>query len=439
MKSFSDFSMVSHIKNLFDICRSITGNGARKTLNYFEKFHPELERIKFASFTKVFDWEIPLEWNIKDSYIEHIETGQQFAKFSDSNLHIVSYSEPINTIMDLEELKKHIHTLEDQPKWIPYVTSYYRKQCGFCLSEEAKQKLPKGNYKVVVDSKLEKGFLELSHCILEGKLKKEIFFSTYICHPSMANNELSGPVVTSQLLDYIKNKYPNPNFSYRFVFLPETIGSISYLSRYEDELLSNVISGFNVTCVGDDRSYSHVKSPYGNTLADKALEAGLSGLKNRKSYSFLERGSDERQYCSPGINLPLCTFCRSKFGEYPEYHTSADNLDVVNEKGLLGSFQVLKNIVDAFEICLFPKVLVKGEPQLGKRNLYPNLSKKQNSRRDSQSRMDIIAFCNGKNSIFEICNLTKLPLSAVIDELEILIKAGLIVENFNNQSTNGLI
>ena len=150
------------------------------------------------------------------------------------------------------------------------------------------------------------------------KSKDEIFFTSYLCHPSMANNELSGPVVTSQLLDYIKNNYPTPNFSYRFVFLPETIGSISYLSRYEDELLSNVISGFNVTCVGDDRSYSHVKSPYGNTLADKALEAGLSGLKNRKSYSFLERGSDERQYCSPGINLPLCTFCRSKFGEYTE-------------------------------------------------------------------------------------------------------------------------
>ena len=423
--------MMTHIKNLFGICRSITGDGARESLSYFEEYHPELERIKFASSAKVFDWEIPLEWNIKDGYIEHIESGQKFAQFSDSNLHIVGYSEPINQIMDLEKLLKNIHTLEDQPKLIPYVTSYYKKDWGFCLSEEIKQKLPKGKYKVVIDSKLEKGFLELSHCKLDGMLKQEIFFSTYICHPSMANNELSGPVVLSKLLDYIKEKYPNSKFTYRFVFLPETIGSIAYISRYEDELLSNVISGFNITCVGDDRNYSHVKSPYENTLADRALEAGLSGLKNKKSFSFLERGSDERQYCSPGINLPLCTFCRTKFGEYPEYHTSADNLEMVNEDGLLGSFQVLRNLVDAFEVCLFPKVVVKGEPQLGKRNLYPSLSKKQNSRRVSQSRMDIIAFCNGENSIFEICNITKLPLSEVITELEILIQAGLIIENFN--------
>ena len=210
--------------------------------------------------------------------------------------------------------------------------------------------------------------------------------------------------------------------------LPETIGSIAYLSRFLKEMKENIICGFNLSCVGDERAYSHVKSPYGNTLADKALSSALKGFDNVKVYSFLERGSDERQYCSPGIELPLCTFCRSKFGKYEEYHTSADDFSLVTENGLKGSLEILKTIVDAFELGLYPCLKTACEPQLGKRGLYPNISQIKNERHPAKTRMDILSYCNGKNSIFEICNLINLKLSTVLNELKILYSKD-VIEN----------
>ena len=241
----------------------------------------------------------------------------------------------------------------------------------------------------------------------------------------MANNELSGPVLSTALIQYIKSQYPNPEFTYRFVFIPETIGSITYLSKNIDKLKEKVICGFNLSCVGDDRAYSHVESRDGNNLADNALQASLIGLDNMVKYSFLERGSDERQYCAPGVDLPLCGFSRTKYGKYPEYHTSADNFDVVTIDGLNGSFSVISSIIDAFEIGLFPKNIIKCEPQLGKRDLYPTISQKGNNT-NLNTRMDVLAYADGNYNLFDISNKIRKNLKLVISEVMILEKHGLI-------------
>ena len=364
--------MIQWMKDMWLYPRSLTGYGTRKTLEYLKDINPELNIHSFKSGLKVFDWEIPDEWNIYDAYIEH-ESGQKFAEFSKNNLHILGYSNACNMEVTLFELLPHIYTQPDQPDVIPYVTSYYKDRWGFCMSENDKQELPDGKYRVIIDATKGAGSLELADLIINGQSNKEIFFSTYVCHPSMANNELSGPVLSSALIQYIKTKYPNPQYTYRFVFAPETIGSIIYLSEHIQPLKENVICGFNLSCVGDERAYSYIESRMGNTLADSALQAAMIDLDNVKKYSFLDRGSDERQYCSPGVDLPFCGFCRTKYGEFPEYHTSADNFDVVTSEGLEGSFNVMKSIIDAFEVRLFPKVSAFCEPQLGKYDLYPTL------------------------------------------------------------------
>lgn len=422
--------MLQWAKDLFTICRSITGEGTRQTLEFFRNINPELEFVAFKTGEKVFDWEIPQEWNINDAYIEH-ESGKRFAEFRKNNLHVLNYAAPIDQILKLEDLIDNIYTLPDQPRLIPYVTSYYSKRWGFCMSHEEKSRLPEGTYRVFIDSTLADGTLNLAHAVIKGKLSREIFFSSYVCHPSMANNELSGPVLLSALMRYVKQHYPERNFSYRFVLLPETIGSIAYLSHHHQVLKSNVHCGFNLSCVGDERAYSHVQSRFGNNLADKAIQAALRGLENVKTYTFLSRGSDERQYCAPGIDLPLCTFCRSKYGEYPEYHTDADNFDLVTAKGLAGSFDVMKAIIDAFEMDEYPSVCVLGEPQLGKRGLYPTLSMKD-SAASVATRMNFLAYADGKTSLFDISEIIRQPLNIVLDEYKFLKDAGLVESSLLN-------
>jgi len=241
----------------------------------------------------------------------------------------------------------------------------------------------------------------------------------------MANNELSGPVIATALIQYIRLMYNKPKYTYRFVFVPETIGSIAYLSEHIVELQDKVICGFNLSCVGDDRGYSYIESRMGESLADNALQAALIGLDNVKKYSFLERGSDERQYCAPGVDLPLCGFCRTKYGEYPEYHTSADNFNVVTEEGLNGAFDVIKSIIDAFEVCLLPKINVKCEPQLSNYGLRPNISQKTHIK-DIRTRSDFIAYADGMHNIFDISNKVKKNLKLIIAEARELEKHGLI-------------
>ncbi len=421
--------MIKWMKGMWNYPRSLTGHGTRKTLEYLKDINPELNIHSFKSGLKVFDWEIPDEWNIYDAYIEH-ESGQKFAEFSKNNLHILGYSTPCNMEVTLSKLLPHIYTQPDQPDVIPYVTSYYEDRWGFCMSENDKQKLPDGKYRVIIDATKGAGSLELADLIIKGQSNKEIFFSTYVCHPSMANNELSGPVLSSALIQYIKSQYPNPEYTYRFVFAPETIGSIIYLSEHIQLLKKNIICGFNLSCVGDERAYSYIGSRMGNTLADSALQAAMIDLDNVKKYSFLDRGSDERQYCAPGVDLPFCGFCRTKYEEFPEYHTSADNFDVVTSEGLEGSFNVMKSIIDAFEMKLYPKIVVKCEPQLGKRGLRPTISQKGHND-NANMRADFIAYSDGKHSLFDISIKIKRKLSKVISEALILKQNNLITLDDN--------
>tara|TARA_A100001011_G_scaffold108460_1_gene115066 strand:+ start:7720 stop:8976 length:1257 start_codon:yes stop_codon:yes gene_type:complete len=411
--------MYNWCKDLFPICRSITGDGLKKTLSYFEKINPSLKRLKFKSGKRVFDWTIPLEWKIKDAYIEHT-SGKRFAEFKKNNLHLVNFSMPTKLKLDKKNLLKKIHSHPKYKDAIPYVTSYYKKDWGFCLSENDKKKLPEGKYKVFINSKFIKGNLDISHAILKGKYKKEIFFSSYVCHPSMANNELSGPVVLNGLIKYIKKTYKTANFTYRFVLLPETIGSIAYLSRYKDILKKNMIMGFNLSCLGDNRAYSIIKGPDGKNLSFYALNALLRKKKNYKIYDFTERGSDERQYCAPGIDLPVIGFCRSKYGKYKEYHTSKDDLNIISDKSLNQSLDILKKLVDICELSLFPKTRILCEPNLSKRNLYPTTSKHNTMSKKLKLRKDIIAFANGKRSIFEIADILSISIEEVVKEIKIL-------------------
>ena len=412
----ANYKMLKWAKDLFPICRSITGTGIRKTLSYFEKLNPEFRRLKFKTGQKVFDWTIPKEWNINNSYLEH-ESGKKFAEFKKCNLHIVGYSKPINIKISKKKLLNHIYTQKNQPNSIPYVTSYYKESWGFCMSEKQKKNLPNGRYKVIIDSTLKKGSLELSHAIFKGKTKKEIFFSSYVCHPSMANNELSGPVLLNAIMLYVKSKYPRPKYTYRFVLLPETIGSIAYLSKFMKTMKSNMLCGFNLTMVGDERAYSYTSSRKGDSIADDAIKASLISLPNVKMYSFLNRYSDERQYCSPGVDLPLCSFSRSR--EYPEYHTHKDDFSVVTQKGLEGYFHVMKKIIDAMELGLYPKVMTYGEPNLGKRGLYPTISQKGNSK-SIKTRMNLISQSDGLTNIFKITKLLNKPLDQICSEFSLL-------------------
>jgi len=417
-------SMLSFAKELYPLNRSLMGPDIRYSLELFRNRHPEFQLLEFPSGSRVFDWNVPQEWTIRQAYIEH-ESGERFAVFSESNLHLMGYSIPVNKSLNKQELLRRIHTHPRDKMAIPYVTSYYSKDWGFCMSQNEVDKLPDGEYQVLIDSELNDGNLCLQECIIKGTNDKEIFFSSYLCHPSMANNELSGPVLLSQIIDYVKSM-SSRKYTYRFVLLPETIGSIAYLSSRLDLLKQNIICGYVLSCVGDERAYSHVESRKGNNLADMALKAALLNLDNVFHYSFLERGSDERQYCAPGIDLPICTFCRSKFGEYPEYHSNKDDFSVVTAAGLNGSYEIIKTIIDSFEMGLYPKVNIQCEPQLGRRGLYPNVSKLYLGKHPAETRMNVIAYCDGKTSIFDIANKLSLNLSTILDELRILESNGLV-------------
>jgi aminopeptidase-like protein len=279
-------------------------------------------------------------------------------------------------------------------------------------------------YHIYIDSELKEGSLTYGEILIPGSEDKEIFLSTYICHPSMANNELSGPCVAIYLAKWLSEQ-PR-RFSYRIIFIPETIGSITYLSRNLDAMKQNIIAGFNISCVGDDRAYSYIASRYGNTLADRVAKNILHfNAPNYLTYSFLSRGSDERQYCAPGIDLPLCAICRSKYGEYPEYHTSADNLDLISPKGLGGAFDIYRKCLETLEGNHTYKIKCLGEPQLGKRGLYPTISKK-GQYDEIKSMMDFIAYADGSNDLIAISDIINVPVEQLMKIAEKLKAAGLI-------------
>ena len=339
--------------------------------------------------------------------------NQKICDFNDNNLHLIGYSEPFEGVIDLEELKKHLHIHPKLSDAIPYVTSYYAKNWGFSLSSNMFQNLQEGEYRVKIDTKKFAGELNFGELILPGESSKEIFLSTYICHPSMANNELSGPCVTTFLGKWLQEKTKN-KYTYRIVFIPETIGSIAYLHENHESLKKNVIAGFNISCVGDDRSYSYIPSRNGNTLSDRVAKHILQHTSSDyRKYSWLDRGSDERQYCAPGIDLPVATICRTKYGEYPEYHTSLDNLtDVVTPSGLEGGYLALYNAIELLEQNNNYLVQTLCEPQMGKRGLYPNITA-SDFNIDTRTMMDFISLCDGKNDLIEIANVGQASLELV--------------------------
>lgn len=410
---------------LWPINRSVTGEGVRQTLELIGQQLPELTIHEVASGTEVFDWLVPKEWRIREAWIKTPE-GKIICDFKKNNLHLVSYSTPIHTKMSLKELDAHFYSLADQPNAVPYVTSYYSERWGFCISQEERDQLKEGNYEVFVDSELFDGSLTYGELIIPGQSSDEVFLSTYVCHPSMANNELSGPTVTTFIARWIKS-LPQRRYTYRIVFIPETIGSITYLSRNLNTLQERTIAGFNITCIGDNRNYSYLPSRQGDTLSDTIVQHVLGAIEpDFKRYSWLDRGSDERQYCAPMIDLPIASIMRTKYGEYPEYHTSLDDLEtVVTPEGLEGGYNAVRRCVEALEMNHYLLVKVLGEPQLGKRGLYPSLSTK-GSGLEVRLMMNMLSFADGKKSLVEIANLCKTPIWSLYPIVEQLVAHGLL-------------
>ena len=405
---------------LWPLNRSLTGEGVRETLDKILKHVPNLVVKSVPSQTQVFDWTVPQEWAVREAYII-TPSGKKICDFSENNLHLLGYSIPFSGELTLGELKKHLYTLPDQPDAIPYITSYYKKRWGFSLSQNQFNSLQDGKYKVFIDTKLFDGELNYAELLIPGKSEKEIFLSTYICHPSMANNELSGPTVTTFLAKWLSS-IETLEYSYRVVFIPETIGSITYLSKNHIEMKKKIFAGFNVTCVGDNRAYSYLPSRNGKTISDIVANHVLKWTdKNFVIYNWLDRGSDERQYCAPGIDLPVASIMRTKYGKYPEYHTSLDNLkNVVTAEGLNGGYWAIRRAIEAIEKNKKFRVKVFCEPQMGKRGLYPTLSVKKRDE-DVSLMMNFLSLCDGRSSLLEIAEELNVPiwdLYEVTDKLQ---------------------
>jgi aminopeptidase-like protein len=388
--------------SLFPICRSITGAGLKKTLKIIQSEFPKLKIHGIRSGTKVFDWRVPSEWNVNDAYVLD-KNNKKIINFKENNLHIISYSSPVSKFLSKKKLLDNLYSLPNKPDAIPYITSYYKKRWGFCVTHKKKKEISKNynledKFKVIINSSFNpKGYLNYGELILKGKSKEEVLISTYICHPSMANNELSGPIVAMSLINYF-SKIKNLEKTLRFVFIPETIGSIVYINKNLNKLKKNIIGGFNLSCIGDERAYSCMLSKYQNSPSDNSIIEAYKKLKLKyKVYSFLKRGSDERQYNSPGIDLKISSIFRSKYGEYPEYHTSLDNFNLVTLKGIKGGLKVSKTAIQILLKKIIPKNKILCEPNMGKRGLYPTLSTR--IKKPTEDLMNFLTYADGKNDL----------------------------------------
>jgi aminopeptidase-like protein len=412
-------------QRLWPIPRSITGDGVRETLNILREHIPNLIVKEVQSGDRVFDWVVPREWKIQNAYII-TPSGEKICDFKKCNLHVIGYSMPIDKIVSLDELEEHLYSIPDQPDAVPYITSYYKERWGFCISHNERMTLVSGDYRVFIDSKLFTGSLTYGEMIVPGLSAEEVMLSSYICHPSMANNELSGPCVLTYLAKNLQ-KQNHLKYTYRIVLIPETIGSIIYLSKNLDHLKKHVVAGFNISCVGDERGYSYLPSRHGNTLSDKVAKHVLKNISPTwKCYSWSDRGSDERQYCAPGVDLPIASIMRTKYGEYSEYHTSLDDLNqVVTAKGLQGGYNAIWLAIQSLELNCYPRVNVLCEPQLGKRGLYPTLSTKS-STAQVRIMMDLLTWSDGTKDIIDIAEIIGCSAWELNTVLEQLVSVGVI-------------
>jgi aminopeptidase-like protein len=410
--------------DLFPICRSLTGDGVRSTLRYLQQLLPSLKTFEIPSGTCAFDWEVPREWVIRDAYIADVD-GNRLVDFNTNNLHIVGYSTSVDAVLSKAELDEHLYSLPELPHAIPYVTSYYRETWGFCLTHDQRAQLGDGPFRVLIDSEHKVGSLTYGELVIPGDTSDEILLSTYVCHPSMANNELSGPVVTTALARWILG-LEDRHYTYRIVMVPETIGSVVYLSLHLRHLQEHLKAGWVLTCIGDDRAYSYLPSASGATFADRVSKKVISKSNHRfDEYSFLDRGSDERQYCSPGVDLPVVSLMRSKYGTYPEYHTSLDDLSFVTPSGLQGGLDMMKAVVNELESIPRWRSTVLGEPQMGKRGLYPTTST-STSGHEVYDMMNVLAFCDGNHDTEELASICTISVSKVEEIVNKLFAAGVL-------------
>lgn len=411
---------------LFPICRSITGKGVRDTLKYFKKIIPELNIKSVKTNEKFGDWEVPKEWNVKDAYILD-SSNNKIVDFKTNNLHLWGYSKPVNKTLNLEELQKHLYSIEDSPDVIPYVTTYYNKNWGFSMSHNQRKGLKSGKYKVVINTSLLDGELNYGEILLNGGSRKEILISSYICHPSMANNELSGPCV---LVSLVKNylKKIDRNFTYRLILIPETIGSIIYINKHIDHLKKNVFCGLNLSCVGDNMSYSYLMSRNGNTFSDKVANYLINQYyPGTNKFSYLSRGSDERNYCWPGVDLPIISLMRTRYGDYKEYHTSGDNLKFISPEGLQGGYEINLNFLKIIEINKTYLSNTIGEPFLTKHKLRNKRAGNEPLDLSSINIINFLAYSDGSDLI-DICEKTGIDILSFQKTIKILVEKKLVIE-----------
>jgi aminopeptidase-like protein len=415
-------------EKIFPFNRSLTGLGNVMTLNSIKELLPDLKVLSVKSGTKIFDWEVPEEWNVSDAYII-CPDGNKICDFSTNNLHLVGYSDSFEGEIELSELQEHLYSNPNQPTAIPYVTSYYERNWGFCIADADRKELKSGRYKVVIRAKKEKGTLNYAELVLPGRYKKEVLLSTYICHPSMANNEVSGITVTTFLARWLAKNLKR-KYTYRIVFVPETIGSLVYIKKNLKKLKKNVIAGYVVTCVGDEGPFSFLPSRDGQSLSNQvAIHTLKKCAKKFNKYLWEERGSDERQYCAPGIDLPVASVMKTKYGIFPEYHTSLDQIGtVVTNLGLQQSYQMYIKLIQVLENFMYPRATVLGEPQLGKRNLYQNISRKD-SNLSGRCYLNILTWADGKTSILEIAERLDIFVLDLIPYVNTLVKHSLLKVN----------
>lgn len=387
------------VSKLFPICRSITGNGVRETLREIGQYMP-LDIQEVATGTKVFDWVVPREWNIRDAYIKNTR-GDRIVDFNKSNLHVMGYSVPVRARMMLADLKEHLHTLPEQPNLIPYRTSYYTENWGFCIAHSQLESLEDETYEVFIDSSLENGSMTYGEYLHRGVSEDEFLLSAHVCHPSLANDNCSGLAMLAHLANRMRGI--KTRYSYRFLFAPGTIGAITWLARNEDRC-QRIKHGLVVSMVGDGGGPTYKKSRRGNAKIDRAVAHVFrhSGL-TPTILDFFPYGYDERQYCSPGFNLPVGLFQRSKFGGIPEYHTSADSPELLSPEHLAKSYRMIAETIDIIENdVVYRNSMPKCEPQLGKRGLYGAIGGDKNAAEANMAMLWILNLSDGEHSLLDI-------------------------------------
>lgn len=417
------------LSELYPICRSITGYGVRQTLEILQQ-HIPVEVRSIPSGTIVFDWEVPKEWNITDAYIKKMN-GEKVIDFSTSNLHVLSYSTPIHAWLKISELREHLYTLPEHPDWIPYRTSYYKKDWGFCVSYNQFLSLTDDVYEVCINSTLEEGHLNYGELFIKGETPAEVLITTHICHPSLCNDNLSGiSVVTFLAIELGKKKQ---RYSYRFLFIPGTIGAITWLTLNE-AATQNIKHGLVTVLLGDEGNFTYKKSRQGNAEIDEIVDEALkSRCKEYKIIDYSPYGYDERQFCSPGFNLPVGCLSRTPYNQYPEYHTSADNLDFVKAESLEESFEMLLLIVSMLEKNRkYVNTNPKCEPNLGKRGLY-NLTGNDKSTHDFQlATLWVLSLSDGTHSLLQISKKSKITFNTICKAASQLMKSGLLIDLQSN-------